>query len=308
MSTTSALYDSPDGARSVEDHYRWLLARWPVPSQQRTVPTREGDTFVVSCGPEDGPNVIALQGSGANAAMWSTQVGTWSQHLRVHAVDVIGEPGLSAPTRAPLNSARHAAWLDDVLDALDISSAALIGVSLGGWFALDYAIRSPARVNRLVLLNPSGVGRRRLRVLFAAVALKPFGAWGMRRTLEFALGTDAAFAGADLETQDRSGASVEGEVGNLALTIFKHYRPRLEAPPIFDDAALSGISVPVLAVLGGRDAMIDANETNRRLAATLTKGDVHLLSGAGHMLPDQTASVLNFLLSKSDALRGPDAR
>ncbi|MEV6597574.1 alpha/beta fold hydrolase [Actinoplanes sp. NPDC051346] len=116
------------------------------------------------------------------------QIEGLSQRLRVHAVDVIGEAGLSAPARPPLGSPAYAEWLDDVLDALGLDAAAFLGVSLGGWLALDYAVRRPRRVNRLALLAPSGVGRRRLRVLLVAVALLPFGDAGLRRTMRFALG------------------------------------------------------------------------------------------------------------------------
>jgi pimeloyl-ACP methyl ester carboxylesterase len=51
----------------------------------------------------------------------------------------------------------------------------------------------------------------------------------------------------------------------------------------------------MLAILGRRDVMIDAAQTVRRLAATMPSATVHLLPDAGHLLPDQTATVLDFL-------------
>src|SRR5512142_1466658 len=88
-------YRSAEGARAVERRYRALLDRWPVPNEHLRVPTREGETFVVACGPVDAPPLLLLHGSSTNAAMWINEAPAWSPHFRMYAVDVIGEPGLS---------------------------------------------------------------------------------------------------------------------------------------------------------------------------------------------------------------------
>ena len=177
------IYKSPAGAEAVRQRYLDILDHWPVPAERVTVPTGDGDTFVLVSGPADAPPVIALQGSGATTAMWRHQIGALSQGLRVHAVDVIGEPGLSAPARPPFAGDVYARWLDDVLDGLALSAAAFVGVSLGGWIATDYAIRRPDRVHCLALLSPSGLGRRKLGILASSIVLSPFGEWGRRRTM-----------------------------------------------------------------------------------------------------------------------------
>ena len=83
-------------------------------------------------------------------------------------MDVIGEPGLSTPARPPLTSDAYASWLDGVLRGLTVDRASIVGASLGGWLALYYAIRRPARVDRLVLLGPGGIGRQKWGVVLAA--------------------------------------------------------------------------------------------------------------------------------------------
>ena len=66
--------------------------------------------------------------------MWMGDVAAWAEHFRVYAVDVIGDAGLSAPSRPPLASDAHALWLDDVMQALSLERASLVGVSLAdGW-------------------------------------------------------------------------------------------------------------------------------------------------------------------------------
>jgi pimeloyl-ACP methyl ester carboxylesterase len=278
------IYRTAAGAAAVQHHYRELLRSWPVPNETLTVPTGQGDTFVVASGSTDVPPVVALQGSGANTAMWLPQIERLARHLRVYAVDVIGEPGLSAAVRPPLASDAHARWLDDVLAALGLRQTAMLGVSLGGWLALDYAVRRPERVTKLALLTPSGIGRRKLGVLFAALALRPFGEKGLRRTIRLALGPGA---------QDLAG----DDVGVLALLISRHFRHRTEPIPSFSDDALRGLAIPLMAVVGGKDAMLDSYETQRRLTAAVPHATVHVLPESGHLLPDQTQTVLQFLCS-----------
>lgn len=167
-----SIYRSATGAAAVEGRYRDLLDRWPVPSEQLRLSTREGTTFVVACGPEDAPPAVLIQGSGANAAMWLPDMAVWAKEFRVFAVDLLGEPGLSAPSRPKLASDAYACWLDEVLNLLGLAEVSLVGVSLGGWVALDYATRQPERVRRLVLVSPSGLGRPRLRGLVTAILLR----------------------------------------------------------------------------------------------------------------------------------------
>jgi len=180
------IYKSEEGARAVRERYLKFLARWPVPNRQLRVPTREGETFIVksggvACGDETAPALLLFHGSAGNAAMWMGDVAGWAEHFRVYAVDMIGEPGMSAPSRPPLNSEAHALWLDDVMQALSLERASIVGVSLGGWLALDYATRRPERVARLVAICPGGVGRQKIGIAFKAFALRMCGRWGARK-------------------------------------------------------------------------------------------------------------------------------
>ena len=248
------------------------------------MPTREGETFVVTCGPADAPPVVLLQGSGANAAMWLPDVEAYAQRLRLFAVDVIGEPGASASSRLLLGSEAYAEWLDDVLDGVHLERAALVGMSLGGALALDFAVRRPQRVERLVLLAPSGIGRQRSGFLVKAVLLQLLGDRGRRRLLLSALGVRPGQAGPN-----------EQELGEFALLVFKHFRPRLDRVPLADDATLAGLVPPTLVIAGTLDALLDSRHTARRLRQCAPDVEVRLLPDAGHYLPGQAPVVLDFL-------------
>ncbi|GAA4590249.1 alpha/beta hydrolase [Planotetraspora phitsanulokensis] len=284
----SSLYTSADGARAVERRYREYLDDWPVPGEQSRVPTREGETFVMSCGPRDAPPLVLLHGSRANAAMWAADAAVWSAHFRVHAVDMIGEPGLSAPSRPALRSDAYALWLDDVLEELHVERASLVGVSLGGWLAVDYATRRPERIDRMALLCPGGIGRQKYGVLLAAVPLALFGRRGRRTLMRLVLGVrPSAEQSADPE-RDRSFA-------DFVMLIDRHFRPRRDRLPVFADDTLRRLTMPVLVIAGGRDALLDSYGTRRRIARNVPHATVDLLEDAGHLLQGQTSRILGFL-------------
>lgn len=279
---TIDIYRSDQGRQAVAAAYEEVLRRWPVPAQRLTVPTRLGDTFIVASGAPDRPPLVLLHGSSTNATIWMGDVPVWAEHFRVFAVDVVGEPGGSAPARPPLGSADYADWLDDVFDALGLTQAAVLGASLGGWLALDYATRRPERVSRLVLLCPGGVGRQRMGWLLPVLLLRPFGAWGRRRSMEIITGLD--------------GAQVRPFLDHMSL-ILRHFRPRTQRLPIFSDDALATLTMPVLAIVGERDAMLDSHATVRRLRKAVPHAVTTLLPGVGHAIIGQAVPILRFLSS-----------
>jgi pimeloyl-ACP methyl ester carboxylesterase len=274
------IYKTEAGEREILRRYEQTLSQWPVPAEHRRVPTREGDTFVLVCGPDDAPPLVLLHGSGSNAAMWMGDVTAWAQHFRVHAVDMIGEPGLSAPARPPLDSPAYALWLDDVLDHLGLERAAVIGASLGGWLALDYATRRPDRVEKLALLCPGGIGRQKVGVLLKALLYKPFGQWGMRRSLKAVAGVDAR---------------ATPEIAEYLALIFTHFLPRLDRLPVFPDEALRKLTMPVLVIVGGRDAMLDSHGTAKRVNHAVPHARVTVLPDVAHSILGQTQPILDFL-------------
>lgn len=141
--------------------YDAVLAQWPTPTEDFGLPTPYGHTHVNSCGPLTAPPLVLLPGGRATSAVWGAAVaaGLGRTH-RVHAVDLVGEPGLSVPAegRAIRTPEDLAGWLDAVLDGLGTAGpVTLAGHSYGAWIAAHYAARHPDRLARLVLLDPTQI-------------------------------------------------------------------------------------------------------------------------------------------------------
>jgi pimeloyl-ACP methyl ester carboxylesterase len=103
--------------------------------------------------------LVLLPGSGGPSLMWHTYLGRRAASRPVTAIDPVGEPGPSVQTRAIDNGDEWSQWLDEVLAALDVGQAHLVGTSYGGWIALRHALRSPDAVVSLALLDPGGFGK-----------------------------------------------------------------------------------------------------------------------------------------------------
>lgn len=287
-----SVFWSDAGGELVHARYEALLEQWPTPYERLRFPTCQGETFVLAAGRRDAPPLMLLHGGMTTSAMWSRNAPAWSQHFRLLAVDLIGEPGYSAPRRPLLASDAHTRWLDDVWSALGIDSASVVGASFGGWVALDYATRRPSRVAGLVLLAPGGIGRVRLGFLFKVGPFLLLGRRGHRRALAFDMGFDPAEA-----------ASPAGRafVEFLELTR-QHYVARTKPIPAFTDAMLCAATMPVMVMLGGEDAVFDSEHTRDRLQRCVPHARVDYLPEAGDGLVDPTSRVLDFLLQLQVAL------
>jgi pimeloyl-ACP methyl ester carboxylesterase len=101
----------------------------------------------------EGPPLVLLHGTGTSSLSWLPLLEPLSG-VRAIAVDRPGF-GLSEPLRVPRERFRAAAieFVDQVLDELDLESATLAGASMGGTWALWYALARPERVHGITLLG-----------------------------------------------------------------------------------------------------------------------------------------------------------
>ncbi|HWA63016.1 MAG TPA: alpha/beta fold hydrolase [Caulobacteraceae bacterium] len=275
----AAIYHSAAGEAALKATYGGFLQHWPVPHETLRLPTRQGETFVIASGDPAAPPLVLLHGSGSNATSWMGDIAAWSAAHRVYAIDVIGEPGFSAPSRPPYAGEAYAEWLDDVLQGLGVEAATFVGMSLGGWFSLDYAICRPGRVRALVLVCPAGLGRGKGGFRLKAWLMLAMGEGGRRRAAR------DVFAKAGLP---------QAYVDYMTL-VFTHFRPRPAVPPAFPDAQLSGLTAPVMLVVGGRDDLLDSAESRDRLARARPDARIVFLPEAGHVIHGQTPAMLAFL-------------
>ena len=114
-----------------------------------------------------GPTVALIHGLLGSHRNWDHLVDALAAEHRVVAPDLLGH-GASAKPMGDYSLSSHAAMLRDLFDHLGIASATIVGHSLGGGIALQFAYLFPERIDRLVLVSSGGLGREVSPLLRAA--------------------------------------------------------------------------------------------------------------------------------------------
>jgi len=107
---------------------------------------------------ETGSPVMLLHGGGLDSALlsWGKVIGPLSGHHRIFAPDLPGY-GQSDHPAIQYTMDYYITFLAHLLDALHLERVSLVSLSLGGGIALGFALRFPARVEKLVLVAPYGI-------------------------------------------------------------------------------------------------------------------------------------------------------
>jgi pimeloyl-ACP methyl ester carboxylesterase len=288
MNTTS-IYKSTAGRDEIMAVYNRVLAQWPVPCEHVNMPTRHGRTFVMACGHAAAPPLVLLHGTASNSATWAGDVVEYSRNFRVLAVDIPGEPGRSHPARFSWDGPAFAEWLDDVLNGLNVDRVFLGGMSLGGWAALKYALFKSERVRRLVLISPSGIYPPRLSFALRAVFFMLWGQWGQNRLKQYIF----------------KGLPLPPDLDQFLTLVNRHFKFRLGAPPLFSDAELRSLGMPVLFLAGEQDVLLNTLKTADRLQKLAPNLTLKLFKEDGHAVINLAAHVTPFLLADETVSPAP---
>jgi pimeloyl-ACP methyl ester carboxylesterase len=133
----------------------------PKPGSTSTATWLRVDGLRIRCltAGSDGRPVLLLHGGGIDAADFSYKhaIGPLASTRRVFAPDLPGY-GWSDGPDGRYTLGFYAGFLGRLMDALGLERASLVGLSLGGGASLGFALRSPERVDRLVLVDSYGLG------------------------------------------------------------------------------------------------------------------------------------------------------
>ncbi|MGM0550975.1 MAG: alpha/beta fold hydrolase [Bacteroidota bacterium] len=135
--------------------YNQVMALWKVDFQELYIPVKHGTAHVIVAGDEDAEPLVLLHGMNASSAMWYPNIRELSTAYRVFAIDLITEPGKSAPNTAIDDNETLMLWYESILKKLKLEKYYLLGASKGGWLAAKLAIHLPEQVKKLVLLSPA---------------------------------------------------------------------------------------------------------------------------------------------------------
>ena len=117
--------------------------------------------------------------------------------------------------------------------------------------------------------------------------LRMCGDWGLRRSMQLVAGSTMA---------------VPPQLAEYLKIVFRSFKPRMAALPIRSDAELCALTMPVQAIVGGRDVLLHSDETRSRLERLVPHARVTVVDDAGHLLPPQTQAIAEFLADVTRSL------
>jgi 3-oxoadipate enol-lactonase len=242
-----------------------------------------------------GEPVLLIMGLGYPSSLWHRSRPVLSQHFRTVAFDNRGV-GLSDVPPGPYSIAGMASDAAAVLDAANISSAHVFGVSMGGMIAQEFALQYPVRTRSLILgcTSPGGPSavraERRVGDILVARGMSLEQARQAMLPYIYDAATSRERIEEDLNLRRRWLPSAEGYTAQLqGILAWEGY------------SRIAQIAAPTLVIHGKSDALVPPG--NAELIAGLIPGaKLVLLDHASHLfLTDQTEAanqeILEFLLS-----------
>lgn len=269
-------FRSDNAKRRYLDRYSLRAAAWPVPSEEHVVETSFGRTFVRVSGPAAAPPLLLLPGIGSSGLSLSMSAKALSERRTTYAIDNIHDNGRSVETSPVKSADDFARWLDELRQGLGLDGKVdAVGLSYGGWIFLQYALRFPERVRRLVLLAPAGtvapipwgfIWRGILCVIPARFLMDNFMNW-IRVT-------------DDVTEEAKTRLDEMADDAWLAQRCFKPRR--MVAPLPLTDDQWKSLGVPTLLLAGDREVIFPAAKSLARVAALSSRVKTELMAGTGH--------------------------
>ena len=236
-----------------------------------------------------GDVLLLIHGMAGSSETWRSVIPQLSKSFRVIAPDLLGH-GESAKPRGDYSLGAFAVWLRDFLDELGVSQATVVGHSLGGGVAMQFAYQHPDYAKRLVLISSGGLGPDVglvLRLLSAPGAELFLPIIAPKPTLSIGNKLRSWFVSAGIHSP--RGAEMWSAYSSLSDRETRHsFLRTLRSVVDYRGQAVSALSrlrlrqeLPVMAVWGDRDGIIPVAHAYAAREAR-TDSRLEVLSGVGH--------------------------
>jgi pimeloyl-ACP methyl ester carboxylesterase len=259
-----------------------------------------------------GPAVLLVHGITSSSRTWREVMPALAKDYTVIAPDLLGH-GRSAKPRGDYSLGAYASGLRDLLVALEIPRATVVGHSLGGGVAMQFAYQFPERIERLALVDSGGLGAEVSLVLRAAtlpgaeyvlplMVSSPLR--GATAALGSVLGRLGLRANADMRGMAEGfesfrDADARRAFVHTARSVIDPAGQRVDAT----DRLYLAAHVPSLIVWGDKDRMIPVKH-GHDAHAQMPNSRLEIFAGAGHFPfnddPDRFVALLHDFIATTE--------
>lgn len=235
-----------------------------------------------------GEPLILIEGLGTATWLWWKQVPELSRRFRVVAYDLRGS-GWSDKPDEPYSIPMFADDLARLMDALRIKQAHVLGISLGGYVAQEFAIRYPHKVKRLILCSTSTNGPHAIPPnpdVIVALMTPVAGKDDLRDRIVLSLSPGYAAAHpSDVEQM------LAWRLDNPQPT-YAYNRQLMSAVGWTSEGRLGEITMPTLVLAGSEDRVVPPQNADV-LVAGIPHAEKVILQGAGHLINVEQPETFN---------------
>ena len=226
-----------------------------------------------------GAAVILLHGLGATKEAWGANFAALASKYHVYALDQLG----FGHSDKPLIDYKIATWADFLrgfMQSQNIPKATVVGNSLGGWIATEFAVQHPEMVDKLVLVDAAGLAGD-----IPSIDLNPSTIAGWRTLLELIFYDKKMVTDEDAmqlftdRMHKNDGYTIERTVAGFAR-------------PQFEDDKLKSIHVPTLVVWGRNDELISVDSAEK-FGRGIPGAKVVVVEQCGHVPQIEKAGEFN---------------
>jgi len=238
-----------------------------------------------------GPVLLLLHGIANSSETWEPAADALADRFTIIAPDLLGH-GHSATPRGDYSLGAHASGVRDLLSALGCDRVTVVGHSLGGGVAMQFAYQFPERCERLVLVSSGGLGREVHLLLRAAAipgadwvlpVLTSRGVRGIGSGIAAVLRQGRIAPSDDIGVLARGFASLDTAGSRQAFlhTVRSVIDTRGQRVSANDRLHLAAV-LPTLIVWGEQDSIIPPAH-GRAAHEAMPGSRLELFPGAGHM-------------------------
>ena len=233
---------------------------------------------------EGGDPAILIHGFGGDLNNWLFNHEALAANRTVYALDLPGHGGSSKQV-GDGTLGEFTKTLGGFIDALGVEKAHLVGHSMGGALALDFALAHPDRALSLALIASAGLGAE-----IDGDYIEGFVTAGRRRDIKphlEKLFANSGLVGRQLIDDILKYKRIDG-VNSALRTIADQFFPGGKQAAVLGDR-LGELSIPIQVIWGSEDRILPASHAESLPANVKTQ----IISGSGHMVQMEAAAEVN---------------
>ena len=247
------VYKNEDAMRQMHAFYDRTLEALGVPYTESVFDTTFGQTHSLLVGDSSKPAICTIHGGNGITTLNLKLFLPLLEKFCIISPDVVGMPGKSAPYRNMSSSKdEFGLWIKEVLDHYDKEKMSFVVSSYSSAMLLSFASRFPERVDKSVLLVPSGFAHGPIMPIVKKTVI-PF--------MKYYYHPDPVLLDEVLEIMGGGGEEVWREFFHLMMS---SYKMEMRPPKEYKGRELAGFDAPVLIIASETDVFFPAGRVFKK--------------------------------------------